>query len=54
MSARIKDEWTRNPIVSMTQRDGEVVAQTKVACIAAAIESALPEALVTAILPGSS
>jgi predicted nucleic acid-binding protein len=52
-STRIKDEWTRNLIERMTERDGEVVARTKVARIAAAVESAFPDALVTAVLPES-
>jgi predicted nucleic acid-binding protein len=52
-STRIKDEWTRNLIERMTERVGEVVARTKVARIAAAVESAFPDALVTATLPES-
>ncbi len=52
-SPRIRDEWTRNLIVRMSKRDDDAVARTKVERIAAAVEAAFPDALVTAELPES-
>ena len=52
-SPRIRDEWTRNLIARMSKRDDEVIARTKVERIAAAVEAAFPDALVTAELPES-
>ena len=45
-SPRIRDEWTRNLVARMADRDGEDVARNKVARIAAAVEAAFPDALV--------
>ena len=39
-SPRIREEWTRNLIARMTERDGEDEARSKVARIAVAVESA--------------
>jgi hypothetical protein len=50
-SPRIRDEWTRNLIARMRGRDGDLIARTKVERIAAAVEAAFPDALVTADLP---
>src|SRR5882724_9293143 len=50
-SPRINDEWKRNLLARMTERDGEVVAKTKVDRIASAVTSAFPDALVPAELP---
>jgi predicted nucleic acid-binding protein len=52
-SPRIREEWTRNLIARMSERDDEVVARSKVERIAAAVEAAFPDALVTAELPES-
>jgi predicted nucleic acid-binding protein len=46
-SPRINDEWTRNLLARMTERDGEVVAKIKVDRIASAVTSAFPDALVS-------
>src|ERR1035437_1033173 len=53
-SPRIREEWTRNLIARMTERDGEVVARRKVERIDAAVEGAFPDALLRADLPESS
>ncbi len=53
-SPRIREEWTRNLIARMTDRDGGDIARSKVARIAAAVESAFPDALVEIELPESS
>jgi predicted nucleic acid-binding protein len=50
-SPRINDEWKRNLLARMTERDGEVVAKAKVDRIASAVTSAFPDALVSAELP---
>ena len=52
-SPRIRDEWTRNLVARMADRDGEDVARNKVARIAAAVEAAFPDALVATELPES-
>lgn len=52
-SPRIRDEWTRNLIARMSKRGDDAVARTKVERIAAAVEAAFPDALVTAELPES-
>jgi hypothetical protein len=52
-SPRIREEWTRNLIARITERDGGDVARSKVARIANAVESAFPDALVATELPES-
>ena len=52
-SPRIRDEWTRDLIARMRERDDDVIARTKVERIAAAVEAAFPGALVKADLPES-
>src|ERR1700733_1977671 len=52
-SPRIRDEWTRNLIRRMGERVDDATARTKVERIAAAVEAAFPDALVTADLPES-
>ena len=49
-SPRINDEWARNLLARMTERDGEVVAKTKVDRIVSALTAAFPDALVPADL----
>jgi hypothetical protein len=53
-SPRIREEWTRNLVARMTDRDGGEVARSKVARIATAVETAFPDALVVTELPESS
>lgn len=53
-SPRIREEWTRNLVARMTDRDGDDVARSKVARIAAAVETAFPDALVATELPEST
>jgi PIN domain len=53
-SSRIRDEWTRNLVARMSERDGENLARRKVERIAAAVDAAFPDALVTADLTESS
>src|SRR5437868_2059892 len=53
-SPRIRDEWTRNLVARLTDRDGEGIARSKVARIVAAVEAAFPDALVATELPESS
>src|SRR5882757_11272351 len=52
-SPRIREEWTRNLVARMTDRDGGDVARSKVGRIAAAVETAFPDALVATELPES-
>jgi hypothetical protein len=52
-SPRIEDEWTRNLVARMTERDGSEVARGKVARIAAAMAAAFPDALVPTNIPES-
>jgi hypothetical protein len=49
-SPRIREEWMRNLLARMTERDGEAVAQSRIDRIAAAVDAAFPDALVTADL----
>ena len=42
-SPRIRDEWTRNLIARMRERDDDVIARTRVERIAAAVEAAFRE-----------
>jgi predicted nucleic acid-binding protein len=53
-SPRIREEWTRNLVMRMADRDGEGIARVKVARIVAAVETAFPDALVATELPESS
>jgi predicted nucleic acid-binding protein len=53
-SPRIREEWTRNLVARMTERDGGDVARSKVARIAAAVETAFPDALVATDLSEST
>ena len=53
-SPRIREEWTRNLVARMTDRDGEEIAKSKVARIVAAVETAFPDALVATELSESS
>ena len=53
-SPRIREEWTRNLVARMTDRDGEGIARSKVARIVAAVETAFPDALVATELSESS
>jgi hypothetical protein len=53
-SPRIREEWTRNLVARMADRDGEEIATSKVARIAAAVENAFPDAMVATELPESS
>ena len=50
-SPRICEEWTRNLVARMADRDGLEIARTKVARISAAVEAAFPDALVATELP---
>ena len=53
-SPRIREEWTRNLVARMTDRDGEGIARSNVARIVAAVETAFPDALVATELSESS
>lgn len=53
-SPRIREEWTRNLVARMTDRDDEGIARSKVARIVAAVETAFPDALVATELSESS
>jgi len=53
-SPRVREEWMRNLIARMTDRDGEDIARSNVARIAAAVENAFPDAMVATELPESS
>lgn len=47
-SPRIREEWMRNLLPHMAKRDGEAVARSRIDRIAAAVEAAFPNAIVTA------
>ena len=53
-SPRIRDEWTRNLVARMSDRDGGGIAASRVARIVAAVEAAFPDALVVTELAESS
>jgi hypothetical protein len=52
-SPRIREEWTRNLVARMSDRDGDGIAAGKVARIVAAVEAAFPDALVATELAES-
>ena len=52
-SPHIREEWTRNLVARMSDRDGGGIAASKVARIVAAVEAAFPDALVVTELPES-
>jgi hypothetical protein len=54
MVPRIREEWTRSLVVRLTDRDGEDIAISKVARIAAAVENEFPDPMVATELSESS